>query len=496
MIWRGSVPRADRWACRTARRGFVVLGLALLAPSAGCTWLPAEFNLSPVYRHRLDERGDLLELDVLWPIIHYERTPDGGDDFRVRPFYRRVTEPVTDIVGQAAVEHQFLWPLGRIRYDEQESRSRLFPLWWRMSRIDDEGLHDVDWYALFPFFWGGSREDGNENYFGFFPFYADLPDFLTYERLLFVMWPLYTRTVKDGRVGNVLLWPLIGWGSGPDGYLWHRFLPLWSYVNTPRYWRWAILWPLISWGVEALDTERPVHDFMIWPFYGRKWGRGVHGWAALWPLFQNYEIEGRFKKVDIFWPFLRFQEDLSAARPLLSWWWWPVVSRTLTDVQSAWVFAWPVFWWGRYSDPDAERERVRFEPVYSRERVHGVDGTEAEELNVWPYVHREWKARHGEQFEAEWWFPSPWPWTRGNAYGVREAYAWLWTVAEGRRRAPDDVSMHLTANLFTTRQRGSRKSMSVPFLFSYDADAKDGTLWLFNFLPIPVGPRAVEGPVH
>ena len=50
--------------------------------------------------------------------------PEGGDDFRIRPLYRRVTEP-----SKQAVEHQFLWPFGRVRTDPEESFQRLFPLW-------------------------------------------------------------------------------------------------------------------------------------------------------------------------------------------------------------------------------------------------------------------------------------------------------------------------------------------------------------------------------
>src|SRR5690606_9714125 len=201
---------------RTLGRGSRALTALVALSAAGCTWLPREFNLSPVYRQRLAADGTLLELDVLWPLIHYERTPDGGDDFRVRPFYRRVTEPETaTAVGLPAVEHQFLWPLGRVRSDEQRFAARLFPLWWFQAAPNADGLRETDWYFLFPFFWGGSREDGGEDYFGFFPFWADLPDFLTYDRVLFAFWPLYVRTEKAGRVGHIVLWPLAGHGHGP-----------------------------------------------------------------------------------------------------------------------------------------------------------------------------------------------------------------------------------------------------------------------------------------
>ncbi len=90
--------------------------------------LPAEFNLSPLFRQRLDENGKVLELDILWPLIHYEVTADGGSDFRIRPFYRRVEKG--DLVPNArATDHQFLWPLGRVRCNPDETSARLWPLW-------------------------------------------------------------------------------------------------------------------------------------------------------------------------------------------------------------------------------------------------------------------------------------------------------------------------------------------------------------------------------
>ncbi|MGA0870019.1 MAG: hypothetical protein ACO3UM_13910 [Planctomycetota bacterium] len=94
-----------------------------------CTWLPHEFNLSPLYRQRLADDGTPLEVDALWPLVHYERTEEGGHDFRVRPLYRRVTEPdQRDFVDRPATEHQFLWPLGRVRVDDEQQTARLFPL--------------------------------------------------------------------------------------------------------------------------------------------------------------------------------------------------------------------------------------------------------------------------------------------------------------------------------------------------------------------------------
>lgn len=461
--------------------------MLLLGTSAapGCTWLPSEFNLSPLYRQRLDEDGRPLEVDVLWPVFHYERTPDGGHDCRIRPFYRRVTEPETHIVGRAAVEHQYLWPLGRHRSDGQETSSRLFPLYWWRARPNGDGQRETDWYALFPFLWGGTREDGAEDYFGVFPFYADLPDFLTYNRLLFVLWPLYTRTEKDGRVGNVLLWPFAGWGHGPGGFRWHRIFPLWMYAADSKYWRWSLLWPFLHWGVERRDSDDPVQHFLVWPLWGQRWSDRVFGWTTLWPLFEGLEIEGRSRKLSLLWPFFKFEEDSSDAFRLYRWWLWPVVARTVTDRQLAWVFLWPLIWLREYRDPEGVQQQDWVLPFYWRVHRDRSDGGSDDFVKVWPLFHVQSSVDADGNETGDWSALSIWPYREGNAYGIEEAYGFLWTLAKGRRRASDDESMELIGNLYTTRRRGERRQTSVPLLFSYEGDAGGGTVWLLQCIPIP-----------
>jgi hypothetical protein len=472
--------------------------LAAGAGQASCTWLPHELNLSPIYRQRLAEDGTPLEVDVLWPVFHYERTPAGGDDFRIRPLYRRVTEPEQlDFVGEPAVEHQFLWPLGRHRSDGQQRMGRLFPLWWFRERDDDLGMRETDWYLLFPFVWGGTREDGAEDYLGVFPFFADLPDFLAYERLTFVLWPLYTRTERWGRIGHLFLWPLIGFGSGPDGYRWHRFLPLWSWIDEPdRLYR-SILWPLLAWGTENRDGPDPLHRFWLWPLFGHQWSARISGWSFLFPLFQWIEIEGRRRKLHFLWPLFHFEEDRSEFVPLYRWWFWPLVAHTVTDRQDAWVWLWPLIWVRRLWDPEDVEHQTFVVPFYTRVTRERDDGSGSDFVRLWPLFHRDRAtAADGTPVAGGFSLLSPWPWRDGNAYGVEEAYGWLWTLASGRQRAPDDRSFETAAHLFTTRQRGDRVQTSVPFLFNFEGDPSGGTLRLLQFIPISFGgPAAATKPV-
>src|SRR5688572_6804388 len=141
---------AARWRVGGARRvrasragAWRIGALAAALATASCGALPLELNLSPFYRHRLAEDRTLLELDVAWPIVHYERTPAGGDDLRLRPLWRRVQE------GDR-VEHQFLWPFGRVVADAEEVDARLFPLWTHRWRLNAFGQRELEWEAPYP----------------------------------------------------------------------------------------------------------------------------------------------------------------------------------------------------------------------------------------------------------------------------------------------------------------------------------------------------------
>jgi hypothetical protein len=458
----------------------------------GCSWLPAEFNLSPLYRQRLDRDGTLLELDVLWPIVHYEKTAAGDDDFRVRPLWRRVVESKSALTGKPAVEHQFLSPLGRARSDDTESSARLFPLFWRRSRLDDLGKRESDWYFLFPLVWGGSREDGEENYFGVFPLFGDFPDFLTYCRFTFVLWPLYLRLEKEGRVGHTMLWPLIGFGHDSDGTTWHRFLPLWSFLDGPRGWSRSFLWPVISYGVENLDREHPIRRFLIWPLFGRQWSENVSAWTVLFPLFQGSRVGDRRHRLDILWPIFRREVRDEPGNELDQWWLFPLVARTITRDQWAWNFLWPLIWIRRYEDPTATMTQEFVIPVHYHTRIRGRDGRVADHRQIWPLFEIESEGDEHGATGGGFQLLAPWPWRRSNSFGVRESWDWAWTIARKRRHARDDVGFDLIANLYTTRARKGRTVGSVPWLFSWDSDETGTTLRLFQFLPLHFGSQPAE----
>ncbi|MCU0864747.1 MAG: hypothetical protein MUC36_13195 [Planctomycetes bacterium] len=463
----------------------VLACLALLATSA-CAVMPRELNLAPFWFHRLDDDGKLLEWDAAWPFLHYERTPEGGDDFRVRPLYRRVTEPEVE-----ASEHQFLWPLGRVRNYPEETSARLFPLWSWRSRPDEDGNHEVDWYLLFPFVWGGRSADGRENYFAVLPFFADIPDFLTYDRFRSVLFPLWVGLDKGGHRHDLFLWPFVGISScAENGHRWFRVLPFYGHDIEPGRWdRRFVMWPFVTWSTENQDTEGgAVRSFSLWPLFGWRTGAEVTGWHALWPLFQMTNKQGHFFTLNLLWPLFRYHWN-RADQNLTQWWLWPFVGRTTSDDQRAWNFGWPIVWWREYDDPDGHNEQQWIVPFFWRVVKQQKDGERETHVKVWPLSHHtDRRDADGAPLRGEWSFPSPLPGRDGNVYGLREAYGWIWELLRGYRHGPDDAGTDVLGRLYTTRSRQATTTASVPLLFNFEADAGGArTLRLFQFLPIPLG---------
>ena len=463
---------------------------ALLATSA-CSLMPRELNLTPLWFHRLDDEGNMLEWDALWPILHYERTAEGGDDFRVRPLWRRVTEPEKVNVGEGdAVEHQFLWPLGRYRSDAGETSHRVFPLWsWRAHR-NELGERDVDWYLIFPFIWGGASEDGRENYFAFLPFYADIPQFISYDRFVVILFPLYMRLDKEGHRHRIYLWPLIGTSSCAEGgHEWFRIYPFYGHDIQPgEHDRRFALWPFFAWTTENMDTDAPVSSYWFWPLFGWRSGRTAGGWMALWPFFQHNWKQEHFTLLTLFWPIFHYYWN-RVEDNLTQWWVWPLVGQAHADDQHSWSVLWPLIWWRDYEDPDSRTEQQWVLPFWWHVHIEANEGGNEDFTKVWPLLHH--VARHdaeGNRVSGEWSCLSLLPWRDANSAGGTELWGWLWELVVTRQRARDDHALDFGGRLITHRERGASSSSSVPFLFNYERDQHgQRTLRLFQFLPIPFG---------
>ena len=139
---------------------------------------------------------------------------------------------------------------------------------------------DTDFNFGHILFWGRGDTE-KERYFGIWPLYGSWKDKLAQNEVNFVLWPVYMswRTFEYQATG--IIWPLIMWGDSPvRNDL--RIFPFYSHkIYEGKYDKRTVLWPFVQWGEEDLNKRDPRHNYLFWPFYGRKYSESgelsVHG---------------------------------------------------------------------------------------------------------------------------------------------------------------------------------------------------------------------------
>ena len=320
------------------------------------------------------------------------------------------------------------------------------------------------------------------------PFYADIPNFLTYDRFQLHLFPLHVRLEKNGVTSHQFLWPLTGFGSDEEGQrYWHASCRSIRWRSTRgstsatrrcgRSFRGAPRTPA--------PTTRCTGSSCFRSSAG-KTSEKVHGWTFLWPFFSWVEIEDRSEKLDVLWPIYR-RHTSSADDQLDQWWLWPLMGHTVTEDQDSWSVLWPLIWFRNYDDPDNHQEQDWFLPFYWRVHNERADGTSDGLTKIWPLFHNSSRPDGSGDYQLL----SPWPWRRSYSDGVEETYGWLWTLAGGRY-TENSSNFDLAAHVFSTAERDGDASTSVPFLFNYESDDDGAVLRLFQFLPIPLGGGSSE----
>ncbi|MEZ5990080.1 MAG: hypothetical protein R3F30_13325 [Planctomycetota bacterium] len=515
-------PRARR---APGRRAAALLLLLL----ASCQLLPDEFNLSPLYRQRVSPDGELVEMDFLWPVFHYEKPPQAKAwDFRVRPLWRIVRDEEKDRTA-----HQFLVPLGLVRNQEELTEARLFPLFWFKQHWNEGRPEqwDRDWMALL-LLWGGTSWDGSEDYFAFIPFWGRLRNFLTYDELGFFLWPLYMWTERGKAWGRHIIWPLGGFGGEdvPDGNWWWRALPFFgANVDPGREEHYTALFPFLWWGYRQLHTPYPSTYQRFWPLLGWSVGGAFVAWDIAWPLIRHAHLkegkaaqalglpegsvaDGDYLYWDLPWPLFRYEHDSLRSEPRDRMWITPLYYGTLTGDSDLRGYLGPLFWFRHYWDHRGDRydryilpffwdKRIRYRkprpegpPATDRDTGQEAEGQgdvewyeRGDQATVyWPLVRFE-EDRYGSWLSRG---LAPWPFEGGPSLGIREAYDWAWVLWEAQGDALGNSRTRTFLDLWTSRNfAGKRYQCSVPLLFNLVLDERGGgTLRLLQLFPISWGP--------
>jgi len=341
---RASMPRPSHGSrCdspRRARAPFAALTLALCT-AAGCAGPGTDRHLSPLVSD-LSMAGGGREVEAVAGVLRIRHPTHDGPwgDAAVRPLASH------ERYADGGSLTRFLVPLGTQREERGERVTQLLPLSRHSERKLESGQVEWRFFALPGIFW--SRDSTGGTWRAVFPLGGRIRDSFTYDSITFVLWPLYMKTEREGRVSHHFLWPLFVYSTKP---------------GLPTSWR---IWPFYG----VTHSEFYTRRFWLWPLFHTQ--RNLHGNAreasdleerwSFWPLF-SYGRRKSYRAVSVLWPFFGWSSD-----PQSGFW--------------AWDGPWPLV---RIQRPGSETDvatRTRFWPFYSHYRGDELDST----WLPWPLV--------------------------------------------------------------------------------------------------------------
>lgn len=294
---------------------------------------------------------------------------------------------------------------------------------------------------LIPLWFCGRGED-KSFYWGLFPLYGDVNDLISYDRMRFILFPLYWHTEKNGAKGDAYVWPLVNMESSPRSDK-LRVLPFYAYNDVyAKHYTQSFLWPIVE-TTKSKNEAAPGEGWMIWPLYGRNVFGDKSSWTCLWPFFMSAKSGADGCRVHAPWPVFQYASDYEREGERMLWI-WPLWGRRLKADENAQFFLFPLGW---YLEDRGMQRNTRWYyalPLYWTQVVYNKDRTERELLyrRFWPFAsyaeEKEsaslkildvWPMRRTEPVERNW----SALWTLFSYDETSKGFAWdfLWGLLRG-----------------------------------------------------------------
>jgi len=461
----GSGTRRDRgrprdggrtaWLARPLVRGLALSALVVLAAllAGGCASLASERNLAPFFsEHSLPGGG--TETEAFGGALRLRRTRPGGlmTQWALRPIVIHDFEPAGDSISR------FLTPLGISERRGGEYTWQLLPV-TRFNRRE-LGNDEVEWtlFTLPGIYWSRLRDGRIVR--AWFPFGGVFEDFLSFDELVFVVWPVFMRSERAGRITYHFLFPVFAYTYGHGGKS-GRVWPLYGRSKVEgSYDRVFVLWPIFhrQHNFLSLPPEKQERKWMVFPFVGRTERGTFRATTLLWPFFGwSRDPATGFWAFDGPWPFVRLLRDPAEDRSRSRF--WPLYSRYHGDgLDSRW-FLWPFVNVRREVYDKAEKDSVYVVPFWQRwVRNDEVTGRSTFE-KLWPLYQVE---RTGDR-ASKLAFPALNPLWRTPE--VDEMYAWIYELYT-REKSQSFVRERAWLGLYRRERDEAEDRRAVSFLWA------------------------------
>jgi hypothetical protein len=366
------------------------------------------------------------------------------------------------------------------RVDNVESSYLLYPFFtWRSeegyhsfsffqlvneSRQTDTGKQPVRAFDVWPFYFSRDTGQPETSYQALFPIGGTIKQRLGFDRIHFVLFPLYAQVELKGSHTTHAPWPFLRFigGAGDHGF---EFWPLFGHRGRAGdYDSRFYLWPLIYKSTKNLSEPQPDVKLGVLPFYARATAPGYIDETYVWPFF-GYAHRTQPVKYDekrYLWPFLvQGRGDVSYVNR-----WAPVYTHSVIKGYDKTWFAWPVFRHARWEDGGIaqEQNQVLFFLYWSLTQRSSTNpqAAPAHKTHLWP-LFSSWNngagLRQVQVFSPlEVFFPTNEP--------IRQLYSPLFALYRYDQRAPGDARHSVLFSLLSWRKSPAEKEFHLGPLFS------------------------------
>jgi hypothetical protein len=412
------------------------------------------------------------------------------------PLVRDLQDPA---LGRVHVD--VLYPL--LTYDRFETEYRWqFFQWFNVAgsqTIADTNHSDTKTRRnFFPFIFSQKSASGTNDYLAVVPFYGRMENHFFRDEVRFVALPLWVTTKKAGvetinvpapffhlrrgaGVSGWQLWPLAGHET--KAIAWKTNL-VDELDLIPGHQKSFVLWPFGFAEKTGLGTTNPTTLRTVLPLFASVRSPARDQTTVLWPFFTHTDDrQGRFEEWGTPWPFLGWaQGEGKTARRI-----WPLWTVETTPSRSREVIGWPFFEHRKITKPALVSDRWRsLYFLYD----HNVDqslttGARSERRDLWPlfYWQRDFEGRERLQALA------PLETLLKNNESIDHLYSPFWSVYRSDKNpARGLASQSLLWNLW--RRDVAPNAVTTSSLFGAIRTRQDATgrSWRFFWRPFPTAP--------
>jgi hypothetical protein len=434
---------------------FIVISSLPLSPAhaAGGIW-----PLFSYYTY-----GEQTEVEFLGPLFTWRETTE-GTEWGVRPLVYRTHHP-----SQELLRWEFLYPLGKYQRKEGDLKFYVSPFSLFRDEVTSSRPERREKNSSFlTAFWG--RTDHNEGYGGFFPIAGQFKERFSRDKIVFFLWPLYSRIEDEEEITWRVPWPIVSvmGGKAKGLYIW----PLWGHKERgDEYSRGFILWPFYVYKDDDLDTDRPVRTRFYIPFYATQRSPGARTDIFITPFFFHQRVDDPpFDKWRIPWPIVTLVRSEGVWETEV----FPLFRLREEEQKKRLDILWPMYKY-EWDIMKAEEETVyRFLLVNKYRIVKELDtGKEALDTNFWPVF----DYRRGFEGEKSFYIFSLLP-LHDDAL-ERNIYPLLW-IYRYTRSAQGETLSDLLWGLY--RRRHSSEFSSTQFAFLLRIERKGEERFSLSFL--------------